>query len=325
VTRSPDPDYRILRPLATGGMAVVLLAEHRHTSERAVIKLIRDELAGDWEVTQRFDREARIMARLEHPNIVRLRTWGPLREGGRFLVLDFIEGRTLHDHIDERGPLQVDRLHRVASDVLAALQASHDAGVVHRDLKPENVLLTRPSTKDMFDRAVLIDFGISRRRNVTVMEEPNITAANTIMGTPDFMSPEQAASEEVDHRSDLYSFGCMLHFMATGRAPFEHHSALMVLNMHIHDSPDLTGLRHKATPELVALVADLLAKKPDERPQDAAEIQVRLNAAHTAKRHAQAGKRKQLLARVGKELGAASPGREKDGVLGKLKGLLKKH
>ncbi len=318
--KSPDPDYAIIRPLGEGGMAVVYLARHRSTGERVVIKLISNEFLGNWEITQRFDREARIMVQLDHPNIVRLRTWGVLRGGGRFLVLDLIEGKPLHDAVEAKGPAQPDVLHHVATDVLLGLAAAHRAGVVHRDLKPDNVMLTGASRSGLFDSAVLIDFGISRRRDVTAIVEPGITAANSVMGTPSYMAPEQAAADDIDHRADLYAFGCLLHFMAVGVPPFESHSPLTLLNMQIHDAPDLRPLRRMVRSELADLVSDLLQKKPDDRPSDASEVLVRLNAAHTARKHATHGKRRDLLGRIEGQL---APPTSKTGLAGlwsKLKG-----
>ena len=250
-----DGRYRILRRLGAGGMADVWLAEDQHLQREVALKVLHRRFSQDQQFIARFQREAEAAAALQHPNIVSVYDRGEV-EGLNYIAMQYVQGATLKQLID-RGlePVQAAELVR---QVLEAARAAHRRGIVHRDLKPQNVIV------DAEGKAHVADFGIAR---AGVSE---ITQTGSVMGTPHYLSPEQAQGFEVTAVSDLYSIGVILYEALTGRVPFEGESAVAVAMKQVSQTPQLpSSINPRVTPALDAVVMRALAKEPGERFQNA--------------------------------------------------------
>jgi eukaryotic-like serine/threonine-protein kinase len=222
--------YVIHALLGEGGMGAVYLAEHAMMRKRFALKLLHPEIAENEEVIARFRREAEAAAQLEHPNIVAATDFGRTEDGAFFLVLEYIDGKSLRDRL-AAGALEAARAIRIARQIAFALGRAHDAGIVHRDVKPENVMLVRKGEDPEFVK--VLDFGIARFNPQEGRDQGQpLTRLGTVMGTPEYMAPEQALGEPVTARSDLYSLGVLLYEMLTGVRPFDGDTMAM-LSMHI--------------------------------------------------------------------------------------------
>jgi serine/threonine-protein kinase len=209
--------YRIVRLVGEGGMGAVYEAEHTLLGKRVAIKVIAPEFAHDAQAVQRFYREAQAAARIGHENIVEVNDVAQTEDGQPYIVMELLHGKSLAAAILESAPLPVGRAVDITSQVLEALQAAHDAGIVHRDMKPDNVFLTRVAGRDDFVK--LLDFGISKVRSA---QGTKLTQTGSVLGTPQYMSPEQAQGEtNVDGRADVWAVGVMVYEMLIGRVPFE--------------------------------------------------------------------------------------------------------
>ena len=265
--------YRILECIGIGGMGAVYLAEHMHMRKRVALKLLHAEMSQDEEVLARFRREAEAAAHVEHPNVVAATDFGQAEDGAFFLVLEYVEGTGLRDVMD-REPISTARALHIARQIGLALERAHSAGIIHRDLKPENVMLV---TKDEDpDFVKVLDFGIAKvepspHRDTT---QP-LTRLGTILGTPEYMAPEQALGETVGPSADLYAVGIMLYEMLTGRHPFEATDRMAVLSMHIVAPVPKMADRNPAVnvaPAIEELVKTLLEKDAKRRPSSAREL-----------------------------------------------------
>lgn len=251
--------YTLVEKLGAGGMGDVYKGHHTSLDQYRAIKVLPDHLSRNPELVERFLREARRHAGLNHPNIVRVEHVGE-QDGDYYMVMDFVPGKSLRQLIDDQGPLPVERSLEIALQVCLALAHAHDRGVIHRDVKPSNILVA-PERWGV--HGVLTDFGIARGMDG---DEPGLTAAGITLGTPEYMSPEQIRGEDLDGRSDLYSLGVVLYEAVTGELPFAARSKTNVKRMHLEREPDPPSA---LVPELPAYVEEIilraLRKNPAER------------------------------------------------------------
>src|SRR5919109_4314259 len=262
-----DGRYRILRKLGAGGMANVYLAEDEDLGRRVAIKILNDRYANDELFVERFRREAKSAAGLSHPNIVSIYDRGEA-EGTYYIAMEVIEGRSLKELILTRGALPVDTAIGYAKQLLEALRFAHRHGIIHRDIKPHNVLVSADQhVKANEPRLKVTDFGIARHG------ASQMTEAGSIMGTAQYLSPEQARGAPVTASSDLYSLGIVLYEMLTGKVPYGGESAIEIAMKHLNDAPKPpSALRPDIPPALDDVVLRSLAKVPEDRYQTAEEL-----------------------------------------------------
>jgi serine/threonine-protein kinase len=257
------PQYRLERELGRGGMGVVFLATDTTLDRSVAIKVVHPELAAHPSIARRFLSEARTIARLRHPSIVTVHAAGTA-EGLLYYVMDQVEGESLRDRLSRERKLPVAEVARIVADLAAALDTAGRAGVVHRDVKPENVLLERGT-----GRALLADFGIAR---AMAADGATSTGQGVAVGTPSYMSPEQAAGEEVDSRSDLYGLGVVAYEMLAGHPPFQGTNRVVV-SKHIAERPaPIDRVRTDCPRPLAGAVMKALEKQPAERWQTGEEL-----------------------------------------------------
>ena len=225
----------------------------------------------------RFEREAIAAARITHPNVAAATDFGRLSDGACYLVLEYVQGKSLRQVLTQLAPFETSRALRIAKQIALALGAAHEAGVVHRDLKPENVMLVEGLADP--DYVKVLDFGIAKIHTPEQEGQPALTRMGTIFGTPEYMSPEQALGQSADSRTDLYSLGIIMYEMLTGRTPFADKELVAVLTRQMTEiAPPLPA---ECNPSIVALVSHLLAKRPSERPQTAQEVATRIDTVLT--------------------------------------------
>jgi beta-lactam-binding protein with PASTA domain/predicted Ser/Thr protein kinase len=259
-----DGRYRIVRKLGSGGMADVYLAEDEELGRRIAIKILNDRHANDEQFVERFRREAKNAAGLSHPNIVSIYDRGEA-EGTYYIAMEYLDGRNLKELVVARGPLPIGDAIDATRQVLAALRFAHRKGVVHRDIKPHNVMA------DADGRLKVTDFGIARAG------ASQMTEAGSIIGTAQYLSPEQARGSAVDQRSDLYSVGIVLYEMLTGTVPFTGESPVEIAMRHLSDTPQPPSIqRPDIPPDLDMIVLRALAKNPEDRFQTAEEMDAEL-------------------------------------------------
>lgn len=262
LTRALGPQYRLGEEVGRGGMGVVFRATDLTLQRDVAVKVLNPDLIGHRTVAARFLAEARIIARLRHPNIVPVHAAGEA-DGLLYYVMDFVAGETLRQRLQREPVLSPALAARITADIASALEAAAEAGVVHRDLKPENILLEGGGP-----RALLTDFGVAR----ALEGAEDRTGPGVAMGTPAYMSPEQAAGEAIDTRSDLYALGVVAYEMLTGRPPFEGPNRV-VLSRQIMDPPTpVATLRPEVPPALATAVMHALEKVPEARYQTPAEF-----------------------------------------------------
>ncbi len=253
---------RIERKLGAGGMGAVYLAHHTGLNKPVALKLLPPHVGGNADFIARFQREARLAARLEHPNVVQVFDVGE-EQGVHYITMQYVEGKSLEAILKERKKLAVPEALSIVKRVAVALAAAHKLGIVHRDVKPANILLSREGV------VKVADFGLAKDRDAN----RSVSETGHIVGTPYYMSPEQAQGEKVDLRSDLYSLGATFYHMVTGQRAFQGHTPLSIVIKHVSEEPLSPREIDPSIPEgVAAVIARLMRKKPEERYASAEEL-----------------------------------------------------
>ena len=292
-------NYRLDKILGRGGMGTVYSGEHVYIKKAVAVKVLHPQFARYQEAIHRFLREARAATSINHANIVDVTDFGILPEGPVYFVMEYLEGKSLEDLIEKEGAVELHRALNVANQIALALEAAHAVGVIHRDLKPDNImLLKKPGRRDLvrmapdqtswitereesYDFVKVLDFGIAK---VLVQDELLAeTVQGAVFGTPEYMSPEAARGEDVDHRADVYSLGVILFDMLCGRPPFEAPQSSEVLSMHIHQNPPSPRefAPHREITEMAeAVILRAMQKPADRRYQNMTEFRRDLSNAY---------------------------------------------
>jgi serine/threonine protein kinase len=270
--------FRILQRIGSGGMGAVYKAEQPEMNRFVAIKILHPKYVSRPDLVSRFRREARAMSHLSHPNTARVFMYGQLEDGACYIVMEYLEGKNLAQITRAEGMLQPARAGNIMVQVCGALEEAHRQGMVHRDLKPENIFLT--SQGGITDYPKVLDFGLAK---VTQREmRPGsliLTQEGMVFGTPEFMSPEQARGQSLDARSDIYSLGCILYEMLTGKLPFDASQPMDYLALQIRGTPIPLGQRIPGLgfpPGLEAVVMQALEKDPAKRHATAADFAMAL-------------------------------------------------
>jgi serine/threonine protein kinase len=272
--------YEILGPLGAGGMGEVYRARDSRLKREVALKALPDELSGNADRLSRFQREAEVLASLNHPHIAAI--YGLEESGGsRFLILELVEGMTLADHLT-RGPMPVNEAVATGRQIADALEAAHERGIIHRDLKPANIKLTSDHI------AKVLDFGLAKVREVEgigsgLSNSPTLTASapGMLMGTAAYMSPEQAGGKETDRTSDVWAFGCVLYEMLAGRPVFAGESVGEILGAVFKSEPDWQRLPAETPEGIRRLLRRCLQKDRKRRLHDIADARIELEEAQS--------------------------------------------
>ena len=291
-------NYRLDRILGRGGMGTVYSGEHVYIKKPVAVKVLHPQFARYQEAIHRFLREARAATSINHANIVDVTDFGILPEGPVYFVMEYLEGKSLEDLIEKDGAVELHRALNVANQIAFALEAAHAVGVIHRDLKPDNIMLMKkPGRRDLvrmapdhswitereesYDFVKVLDFGIAK---VLIQDELMAeTVQGAVFGTPEYMSPEAARGEDVDHRADVYSLGVILFDMLCGRPPFEAPQSSEVLSMHIHQNPPSPRefAPHREITEMAEnVILRAMMKDPGRRYQNMTEFRRDLSNAY---------------------------------------------
>lgn len=270
--------YRILDELGRGGMGRVFKAEHMTMGRTVALKILSSALVKTERARALFHREVKAAARLNHPNIVT--AFDANQVGDRcFLVMEYVDGPNLADLVKNSGPLAIAQACDYIRQAALGLQYAHDIGMVHRDIKPANLLVQNISNKGTAGAAIvkILDFGLARMHSSedgSTDSDSIETNPKSVMGTPDYLSPEQARSlHNVDGRSDIYSLGCTLYVLLTGDVPFPGGTTMEKLVRHsMEDAKPVNAIRPEIKPEVAAIVAKMMARKPEDRYQSAIEV-----------------------------------------------------
>ena len=275
--------YRIIERIGEGGMGLVYQAEHTVIEKRVAMKVLREDFSKRPEVVERFRQEAKSASRIGHENIVDISDFGTTPFGQSYFVMEMLDGEDLANVLARETFISSERAIDIVLQCCRALGAAHSKGIVHRDMKPENIFLTARSN-GLGDFVKIVDFGIAKMSDIETPGEPGrkLTKTGMIFGTPEYMSPEQAAGKALDHRVDIYALGVILFEVTTGRVPFVGDSFMGILTQHMfEDPPSLAEVNPQVTVELelTAVIAKALSKDPDQRYATMADLADALLAA----------------------------------------------
>ena len=263
--------YRVIEPLGQGAMGRVYLAEHVKMERRCAIKVMSPELVSDADAISRFNREATNASRIQHPNVATVYDFGESADGLVFLAMEFVPGEALSRICDREHALPAARAANIARQVADGLDAAHDLGIIHRDLKPDNIMIAQ--AKDGRDIVKIVDFGIAKGTQQGAAGREALTRTGVVVGTLQYMSPEQLGGDPIDGRSDLYALGCMLYEMLTGESAFAGSTIEARLQRRLTGEPlHPRGVNPSVPVWLDALVAKALAREPGARFQTAADL-----------------------------------------------------
>ena len=268
--------YKVISRIGEGGMGLVYEAEHTVIEKRVAMKILREDFSRRPEVVERFRQEAKSASRIGHENIVDISDFGTTPHGSSYFVMEYLEGEDLANVLAREGTLPTDRIAHVLLQCCRALGAAHDKGIVHRDIKPENIFLVSRGNRRDFVK--IVDFGIAKMSDIETEGAPGrkLTKTGMIFGTPEYMSPEQAAGKALDHRVDIYALGVILFEGLTGRVPFVGDSFMGILTQHMfEEAPPLRDVnpRVSTSAEMEMVVYKALAKDPDQRYQTMKELE----------------------------------------------------
>src|SRR5919198_2281927 len=253
--------YRIESLIGRGGMSVVYLAEHLRLGRKVAFKVLAPELAQEEGFRDRFIRESKLAASIDHPNIVPVHDAGEI-DGLLFIAMRYVQGTDLKRRLREVGPLPLDQVVSVIGQVAIALDAAHERGLVHRDVKPGNVLLASGGGVERTDHVYLADFGLTKQ----ALSVSGVTATGQFVGTIDYVAPEQIRGEPLDGRADVYSLGCVVFECVAGRPPFKRDSEVATLYGHLQEPPpSVTEARADLPVRVDDVVAKAMAKSPADR------------------------------------------------------------
>jgi serine/threonine-protein kinase len=268
--------YHILKRIGEGGMGRVYLGEHVKMNRQCAIKVMSPALVNDHESATRFAREASSAARIIHPNVAAVFDYGE-SEGLVYLVMEFVDGEPLSRILAREAPLSVARATEIASQIADGLGAAHELGIIHRDLKPDNILIAR--TRAGREVAKVVDFGIAKAMQENAGDA--LTRTGLVIGTPEFMSPEQLLGDPIDARSDLYALGCILHLMLTATPPFAAATREQMIKRRLaENAPHVQQIDPGLPDSIDRIVERLLARTPSERYGSAAEVRDGLSGTH---------------------------------------------
>ena len=269
-------DYVIDDQIGDGGYGVVYSATHPLIGKRVAIKVLSRKCSSDPMIVSRFIAEARAVNEIRHRNIVDIFTFGMLKTGVHYFVMELLEGETIATHIKRDGPIAIEEALPILNRISRALGAAHEVGIAHRDLKPDNVFLVEPKDGPIEPR--LLDFGVAKHFGEHAPS--HLTETGAALGTPKYMSPEQCNGDEVDHRADIYAFGILTHEMLTGKPPFD---AKRTLDLFLHHRttppPTMSSVNPQVPTVLDAPVLAMLEKKPDDRPASLRDAMIALEEA----------------------------------------------
>jgi eukaryotic-like serine/threonine-protein kinase len=266
--------YLLGKKLGQGGFGVVFRAHDASLDREVALKFLNQEASSQPQILQRFLQEARSAAKIQHPGIVTVYECGQLAEANNaaYIAMELLDGESLTDRLARSGRLQAEEAMEIARQVASALEAAHRAGIVHRDLKPDNIFLVKDPAVMNGERVKVLDFGIAKLGRTATSSVQ--TQSMQVVGTPRYMSPEQCKSAaQVDHRSDIYTLGCILFELVCGRAPFNGAPGELIAQHVLVEAPAPGQFAPDLPPQLEALIVAMLAKEPDDRPATMAAIQ----------------------------------------------------
>jgi len=273
--------YQLDSCIGTGGMGAIYKARRLHIGDTVAVKILRPEVVNDALQRERFHREARAAAMLNHPNAVVIHDFGEDADGTAYIVMELLEGQSLRQILAAERTIQPERAYGIIRQACAALEAAHRRGIIHRDIKPDNIILT--DSHDLTDHVKLLDFGIAKLRDKavdTASLEKSLTTVGTVIGTPHYMSPEQCQGESADARSDIYSMGVVIYEMLAGVVPFTAKTPTGVAVKHVTETPKrISAVRQEITGSIEQVVMRALSKNPADRQQSALELARQYEAA----------------------------------------------